>query len=244
MIDIHSHLLPGIDDGPNSLEESIAMAQYAVQNGITHSVLTPHIHLGRYNNNLNSIAKVCAEFKSALEEKNVNLAIAFSAEVHIDIEILKMIEKQQIPFLGKQDGYDLLLLEMPHSHILLGSENLIKWLLKRKIKPIIAHPERNKELQKNVRKAAELVQLGCDFQLTSASISGKFGPACEQAAMRMLDEGWVQYVATDAHNLKHRPPELRDSWEILVERYGQEQADNLCIHNSWRVVSHQFESIC
>jgi len=244
MIDIHSHLLPGIDDGPSSLDESIAMARYALQNGISHSVLTPHIHLGRYDNNSNIIAKVCREFQAALQENNIDLSIAFSAEVHIDIEIMAMIEKQQIPFLGKQDEYDLLLLEMPHSHILLGSENLIRWLLKRKIKPIIAHPERNKELQKNMKKAAELVQLGCDFQLTSASISGKFGQACQQAAMKMLDEGWVQYVATDAHNLKHRPPNLRDSWEILVQRYDQEQADNLCINNSWQIVSHQFESLC
>jgi len=240
MIDIHSHLLAGIDDGSQTIEDSILLAQYAVDNGITHSVITPHIHEGRYNNNIQSIASAFEKLKQALTEQQIPLKIAFAAEVRVGFENIAMIEKGQIPFLGEDETHKYLLLEMPHGHVLPGVTNLIEWLLDKQIIPVIAHPERNKELQKKLHKAEIFKQMGCLFQLTAASIAGKFGETCQLTSQSLLEKGWVNIVATDAHNLQHRPPDLRQSQAPLIEIIGQAETDNLLIHNPWKIVKSQF----
>ncbi|MFK5985210.1 MAG: capsular biosynthesis protein [Pseudomonadota bacterium] len=240
MIDLHSHLLPGIDDGPTNLEDALDLARYAVNNGITHSVLTPHIHLGRYNNNLSIIAKIFQQFKQALIKNNIDLKIAFSAEVRLCVEIIEMINKEEIPFLGEYQGKKLLLLEMPHSHIPPGSSNLINWLNKRNILVVIAHPERNKELHMNIQKAAELIKQGCLFQITSASVTGNFGSSCKLLSEKFLEYDWVHFIATDAHNLKHRPPDLKQCRDVLSEKFGAEYTKKLFYDNPWEAVAIKF----
>ncbi len=240
MIDIHSHLLHGIDDGAKTLQEALALAKYAVKNGITHSVLTPHIHHGRYENNYASISNAYQQLNKALLEQNIPLKIAFSAEVRISVEIVEMINNSQIPFLGNEKKQRYILLEMPHSHILPGSDNLIEWLLEQQITPIIAHPERNKELQKKHGLAEKLINMGCSFQLTAASISGAFGEICKTTSQVFLEKGWVSFVATDAHNLRSRPPDLLQSISVLHEIIGITETDNLLIHNPWKIVASKF----
>jgi len=240
MIDIHSHLLAGIDDGSQSIQDSLILAQYAADNGITHAVITPHIHHGRYDNNFDTINTAFNELQQVLIEEQVSLKIAFAAEVRVGFEIIGMIEQNQIPFLGEDEKYRYLLLEMPHSHVLPGVENLIELLLEQNIIPVIAHPERNKELQKNPKKAEIFKKIGCLFQLTAASVSGKFGDACFLTAKNFLQKGWVDIVATDAHNIQHRPPDLRQSRVPLEELVGQKEADNLLIFNPWKIVQNKF----
>ncbi|MFK5894211.1 MAG: capsular biosynthesis protein [Pseudomonadota bacterium] len=240
MIDIHSHILPGIDDGCPTLEDSLVLSRYAVENGISHSVLTPHIHSGRYENNIHTILDAFLILQEALEKNQIPLQIRFAAEVRIGFELIDMLQKDLIPFLGSIDNHKYLLLEMPHSHILPGSHNLIEWLTNNQITPVIAHPERNKELQKNYDKAQQLIDLGCLFQLTSASISGKFGLTCQQASNDFLLKNWVSFVATDAHNLKNRPPDLLQCKSFLIEMLGEKETDNLLIHNAWKIVKKQF----
>ena len=240
MIDIHSHLLPGIDDGCQTIEESLELSRYAVENGITHSILTPHIHIGRYENNINTIFNEFNLLKNSLSEKKILLHIGFAAEVRIGFEIIEMIQKNLIPFLGTVGKHRYLLLEMPHSHIPPGYNNLIEWLINNQVIPVIAHPERNKELQRNPKKAQELINLGCLFQLTSASISGKFGPYCQQASNDFLDNNWVTFVASDAHNFNNRPPDLRQSQPFLIEKVEEKETKKLLFDNAWDVVKSQF----
>jgi protein-tyrosine phosphatase len=240
MIDIHSHLLPGIDDGCQTLEESLALARFAVDNGITYSILTPHMHRDRYDNNIDIISDKFLILQKALEIEKIPLQIGYAAEVRIGHEILDMIHNDQLPFLGCIGKLKYLLLEMPHSHIMPGSYNLIEWLLENHIIPVIAHPERNKELQKNYNKAHELINLGCLFQITSASISGKFGVLCQNSAHYLLKKHWVSFVATDAHNLKYRPPDLIQSKPFLIQMLGEKEADKLLSLNAWEIVKSQF----
>ena len=227
MIDLHCHYLPGIDDGAQTLEESLDLARAAVAAGITTAVMTPHVHPGRYENNGSSIARLCAAFQRVLAHKQIPLEIRPGGEVRISADIIQMVEDEEIPFLGYADGYRIMLLEFPHSHLLLGADKLVRWLLARRIKPLIAHPERNKEVMRSVDKIAPFVESGCLLQLTGGSIIGQFGKPAQECARVLLERGWVSVVATDAHNLQHRPPNLDLARAALVELGGEALARRL-----------------
>jgi protein-tyrosine phosphatase len=240
MIDIHCHFLPGIDDGPSTLDESLQLARVAVESGITHSVITPHIHAGRWENTASIIKTVGLDFKRALVENEIPLNVAFAAEVRIGIEIIEQVNTRQIPFLGEWGGQKVMLLEMPHNHIPVGIERMVSWLLERGILPMIAHPERNKDVHRNIKKLDSLIDLGCLFQVTASSVSGRFGDASRKRAIQLLEKGVVTVLASDAHNTKYRPPSLWTGRKAAAEVVGEDEAYRLVLDNPWAIVSAKF----
>ena len=240
IIDIHSHILPGIDDGAQTLDDAIALAKYAVARGITHSVITPHIHPGRYDNDVDTISAAFNLLQNEIKEQNITLKIAYAAEVRISVEMMDLINQNKIPFLGQTQGKNILLLEFPHSHILPGSEKLVNWLTQRNIKPIIVHPERNKELQADFSKISPFLKAGCLLQVTGGSLIGKFGPKSQQIAQLLIENKWAHFVATDAHNLKHRPPDLSEVNKYLKSTVGETHAKQLLYDNPWSIVKDKF----
>jgi protein-tyrosine phosphatase len=239
VIDLHCHYLPGIDDGAQTLEESLDLARAAVAAGITTAVMTPHVHPGRYENSGSSIAKLCAAFQRVLAHKQIPLEIRAGGEVRISAEIIQMVEDDEIPFLGVSGGYRIMLLEFPHSHLLLGAEKLVAWLLSRRIRPLIAHPERNKEVMRHVEKIAPFVEAGCLLQITGASIIGQFGKPAQECAKALIERGWASVVATDAHNLKHRPPNLDLARKALVDMAGEAFARELTLDTPAKLIGGQ-----
>ena len=237
MIDLHCHYLPGIDDGAQTLEDSLDLARAAVAAGIRTAVMTPHVHPGRYENKGSSIARLCAAFARVLQHRQIPLDIRVGGEVRISAEILPMVEEDEIPFLGQVDGYRVMLLEFPHSHLIVGGDKLVSWLLARRIRPLIAHPERNKDVMRNVEKLAPYVHMGCMLQLTGASVIGEFGKSAQQTALELLKRNWVTVVATDAHNLKHRPPNLDLAYKSLVDFGGETLARRLTQDMPARIVA-------
>ena len=240
MIDIHSHLLPSIDDGAQTIDDSIVLAKIAVSKGMTHSVITPHIHPGRYDNDKKSIQKAFDCLQKALIKEKIPLKIAYAAEVRISVEMMALIAEQKIPFLGRFEEQDIILLEFPHSHILPGSEKLISWLKKRNIRPIIAHPERNKEIQAEISKVVPLLEAGCFLQVTAGSLVGRFGEKSQKVARQLVERHWADFVASDAHNIKHRPPDLSEAYQYLCTRYDENMAKDLLVHNPWALVKDKF----
>ncbi|MGC1955312.1 MAG: CpsB/CapC family capsule biosynthesis tyrosine phosphatase, partial [Gammaproteobacteria bacterium] len=111
MIDIHCHLLPGIDDGPEELDEALEMARLAVAHGITEAIVTPHIHAGRYENTRESVIEATRRFQHCLQEHGIALRLGMAAEIRIGPELMTLVEAQQVPWLGSLDGYRLVLLE-------------------------------------------------------------------------------------------------------------------------------------
>jgi protein-tyrosine phosphatase len=208
LIDLHNHLLPGIDDGANSVDVAWQMAQQAVDNGVTHVVCTPHIHTGYYNNSLTTIQLATQELAEYLQLKQCPLKIACAAEVRICPEILHWQASAALPYLGQWQGRNLLLLELPHSHVPAGTDKLIKWLLANNVQPLVAHPERNRDILQDYRKFTQLKNQGCLFQLTAGSLLGRFSAAIESLAWRMLDEHSISIIASDSHNLERRPNEM------------------------------------
>lgn len=210
MIDLHCHMLPGIDDGPDSMDESLALAKLAVDGGITHSILTPHIHPGRWDNEALTIRSSMEMFKKALSDHAIPLKVGMSGEMRVGLEALQMVANHQVPFLGRWADNYVVLLEMPHSHIPMGMQQMIQWLMQRNIRPLIAHPERNKDVLRRLDKIQPLVDAGCLFQVTSGSIAGRFGSTARDRARQLLEMGVVTVLATDAHNIKRRPPSLHE----------------------------------
>ncbi len=241
MIDLHCHMLPGIDDGPSTMDESLALAKLAVERGVTHSIMTPHIHPGRWDNEALSIRSHMDTFKNALSDCGINLQIGMSGEMRVGLEALQMVANHQVPFLGKWGENYVILLEMPHSHIPMGMQQMIQWLMQRNIRPLIAHPERNKDILRKLDKIQPLVDAGCLFQVTAGSIAGRFGSTARDRARQLLEMGVVTVLATDAHNIKRRPPTLDEGRDAAAVIVGDDMAQKLVIDNPWKIVSCQFE---
>lgn len=227
MIDIHCHLLPGLDDGAATLDDALALARVAVADGITCSVLTPHIHPGRWENEAKGISRATEAFALALEQNDIPLQLRFAAEVRLTDLIFGQLEAQALPFLGVHEGESLLLLEFPHGQLIPGSDQLVNWLRRRAIRPVLAHPERNKSIMRNPELLQPFVAAGCLLQVTATSLTGGFGEAAERVALRLLDAGQITFVASDGHNLKSRPPQLSRARALVAARTGDAMAQQL-----------------
>jgi len=227
MIDLHCHLVPGIDDGPETLEESLAMARLAVAAGITAARTTPHIQVGRWDNDLAKIAAAVAALRAEIERAAIPLELSFAAEVRLDYEILPMIEEGRIPFLGTLDGQKVLLLEFPHSHVPVGADKFVAWLLARNIRPMIAHPERNKDLMLDPARLLPFVKEGCLLQLTADALTGEFGDLARKRSVEFLEHGWVAVLASDAHDTVNRPPRMAGGRDVAAQIIGADAAEQL-----------------
>ena len=228
MVDLHCHLLPEIDDGPETLEDAIRLARHAVASGIVKSVVTPHILPDRYNNTLPGIREAAARFRAELAARHVPLEIGYAAEVRVGPDVISLVEEDLLPTLGSVDGHRIVLLEFHDKYILPGSDKLVSWLIRRKIRPLIAHPERNREVIRDVNTIAPFVQAGCWLQVTAGSVCGTFGPRCQERARELLERGWVRVLATDAHGTPTRMPELERGRAAAEQIVGAEE--------SWKLV--------
>ena len=243
MIDLHCHLLPGIDDGPKDMTAAIALAQQSVADGITHSVVTPHIHHGRWENSIDGISAAVAEFRIALEAASVPLTLGMAGEVRVGPEILSMLPANQLPFLGELDGRRVLLLELPHSHIPPGTDKIVAWLLKQNVLPMIAHPERNKDILRKLDKVQPLIELGCLFQLTAGSVAGRFGEGAQVRAEQLLEMGVVTVLATDAHHVDRRPALLSEGRDAAAAIVGDASAQALVYDTPLKISASQFSMV-
>ncbi len=242
MIDLHCHLLPGIDDGPKSIEESLAMARHAANAGISNIVATPHITPGRYDNSLASIKPVFDNLKATIKEQEIPLEISFAAEIRFDPVIIDMVNDDILPVLGEYEGERLILLEFPHSHIPPGSEDLIKWLADRGVRVLIAHPERNGSVLANIEKITPLVKLGCLLQVTAGALTGVFKEGPRECAVELLRRGWVSIIASDAHNIHARCPELEPARQEAAKIVGEEKATDMVISCPASIAKMHFDS--
>ena len=240
MIDIHTHILPGIDDGAKDLTESLALLKLAENDGITHMVATPHIHVGRFNNAAAQIQNDLESLKREAHKEGINVKLAAAAEVRLDIELMAMVMANKLPFIGKIADKNVLLLELPHSHMPQGYDKFIQWLAKQNIRVIIPHPERNRDIQSNLYYIQHLNQLGCDFQLTASSIEGEWGESAQTIALQMLQDGLVNYVASDAHSVKRRPPILSQARKTVAQLLGEERATALFVTNPLQLTESLF----
>lgn len=236
MIDLHCHLLPGIDDGPETIEQSLELARAAVADGITHSVLTSHVHPGRYPNQRRNLEIAVDAFRAALVKAQIPLQVFVGGEARLCPELIDLLATKQVPYLGQVNGYNIVLLEFPHQQIPLGSMRFVQSMLNIKIRPLIAHPERNKAVMASPDRINEFAEAGCWLQITSGSLVGRFGKVAQQAAFNILDQGWNCVLATDAHNMENRPPLLSEGRAALCERYGEALANSMVLERPAKIL--------
>ena len=203
------------------------MAKQAVDCGITHMVCTPHIHQGVFDNTLESIKESFEIVTKALAEKEIPLKLAYSCEVRVCPEVIAWVQSKRLPFLGIWKGRNALLLELPHSHIPPGIENLIKWLLNNGVQPIIPHPERNRDIIADYRKVQMLRKLGCLFQVTAGAFTQSFKQQVYELAMKMMEDGFVDYVASDTHSAQRRPNEMANMRNVLSGDFTVTELDRI-----------------
>ncbi|MFM6986513.1 MAG: tyrosine-protein phosphatase [Hydrogenophaga sp.] len=243
MIDLHCHLLPGVDDGPATLDEALALARAALDDGITASVVTPHIHPGRYDNRLSLLQTRVQAFRAALQRAGIALPVLLGAEVRVSLESLELLQQGEVPYVGEVRGTRVLLLELPHSHVPPGTQQLVRKLLDQNVRPLLAHPERNKAFMDDPRRLDPLVGEGCWLQLTAGAVVGDFGRAAQRLAHRLLEEDQVRVVASDAHNLAGRAPRMTAAREYIGQHWGADLADELLLHNPLQMVGAALQAL-
>jgi protein-tyrosine phosphatase len=236
MIDLHCHLLPGIDDGPETLGQALELARAAVADGITHAVLTSHVHPGRYPNQRQNLEVAVESFRAELASENIALQVRAGGEARLCPELIDLLALKRVPFLGEVNGYKILLLEFPHQQIPVGSMRFVESMLRAKIRPLIAHPERNKAVMTNPEKITEFAEAGCWLQITAGSLVGRFGLPAQQAAFKIIEAGWNCVLATDAHNMENRPPLLSEGKAALSEHYGDAVAHSMVFEKPAKIL--------
>lgn len=156
--------------------------------------------------------------------------------MRLDYDILPLVEADRVPFLGTLEGYRVMLLEFPHSHVPMGADKFVAWLLARKIRPMIAHPERNKDLMRDASRLQPFVDQGCLLQITADALTGEFGELCTERARAFLERGWVSVLASDAHDTQDRLPRIAPGREAAAKIVGEEEARRLTLDMPLRIV--------
>ena len=235
MIDIHTHVLPGFDDGATSLAESIEMVNLAETDGIGAIFATPHsAFLVGKNYGKAEIEKAVSDLQRESRRQHSQVKVLPGIEVHLSPEIVQDIDAGKA-FPLNDSHY--LLLELPFVSYPLNTEQVIVTLRQvRGLVPIIAHPERLDYFQQDPDALRKLVELGALIQLTAGSLTGRFGSRSLQTSQIMLAHGWVHFLASDAHDNTYRTPNLSAALEAAVEMIGMEAAQALVAGNPQAVL--------
>lgn len=222
MIDIHCHILPGIDDGASDMEQAIVMAVLAVEEGISTIVATPHHANGKYSNERDDILHAVRGLNHELDSRGVPLQVLAGQEVRLFDELIRDLSDGPVIPLGDSP---YLLLEFPSSHIPGSAAETIHELELLGIIPIIAHPERNREIAKDPDQLAALIALGALSQVTAQSVTGGMGKKIRDVTLQLCRRNLVHFIASDAHDPVFRPFGLRQAYAAIEHRLGKSFAD-------------------
>ncbi len=217
MIDLHNHILPGLDHGAGDWEEALQMCRIAVEDGIGTVAATPHVS-DVFPNSSAGIEAAVGELRQRLRDAGIPLEIVVGGDYHIRPNLAP----GNVLTLGGNGRY--FLLEFPYQVLPQRADTFIGILLERGLVPIVTHPERTASLQRDWRRLEPLVRAGALMQITAGSLLGEFGPAASAAAKRFLKKGWVHLLATDAHWAHERSPRLAGGRAAAARIVGEEAA--------------------
>jgi protein-tyrosine phosphatase len=230
MIDTHSHIVWGVDDGSRSMEESVAMLEAARDGGTTDIVATPHADAQfTYQPEL-----VEERIRELTAHTNGTPKIHRGCEFHLSFDNVDHLLAN--PFAYTINGKQYLLIECPDLHVGRYTDTVLQRLVDAGLTPIVAHPERNPAIRKEPERLERWVELGCLTQITALSILGGFGGSAKSACMRLLDRGLVHIVASDAHDPVRRHPRLDEAYSIVRSRCDEDIAGILFTDNPRAVV--------
>jgi protein-tyrosine phosphatase len=224
MIDLHCHILPELDDGATDLEVSLEMARMAVADGIRVIACTPHNLPGLYHTTGPQIRSAIEQLRKALAQSNIDLELVSGSDAHMASSFVEKISAGEILTLADSR---YVLVEPPYHVAPIRLEQFFNGLVAAGYVPIITHPERLKWLRDRYKIIERLNRVGIWIQITAGSLTGKFGSGPRYWAERMLDDGLVHIIASDAHNAHARAPNLSRAWEAAARRLGECEATNM-----------------
>lgn len=224
MIDLHCHMLPGIDDGAPDLDTALAMARMAVDDGIRVTACTPHIYPGMYENTGEGIERAVRDLRLRLEEEGIPLQLTHGADTHLTPDLVSGLRAGRIPSLNATRYF---LLEPPHYAAPPRLEETVLNLLTAGYVPVITHPERLVWIADYYPIFPKLARGGAWLQVTAGSLTGRFGSSARYWGEKLLDEGYVHILATDAHGVDNRPPLLAEGRQAAERWMGTEESVHL-----------------
>ena len=224
MIDLHCHLLPGIDDGAHDVDVALEMARMFVADGVTTVACTPHILPGVYHNTGPQILAATADLQATLDAEGIDLRLVSGCDAHVVPDFVTGLRSGHLLSLANSR---YVLVEPPHHVAPPRLDALFFQILVAGYVPILTHPERLSWLKAQYDMVVRLAQAGVWMQITCGSLAGGFGRDAQYWAERMLEEGLVHILATDAHDTKRRPPLMSQGRKDAARRVGAEEATNL-----------------
>ena len=236
MIDLHCHLLPGIDDGAPDEATSLEMARIAVADGIRTTACTPHIYPGLYENDSAGITRRVKALQRRLQDEGIDLRLTLGADAHLTPELLGRLRAGTAPSLA---GGRYFLLEPPHTVAPPRfSESMFDFVAAGYV-PVLTHPERLTWIKGHYEVFVALVKSGVWMQVTAGSLTGRFGKQARYFGDKMLDDGLVHLLATDAHRAEHRAPLLAEGREAAAKRVGADEAQRLVVDRPQAILDNR-----
>ena len=235
MIDLHCHILPGLDDGARDLDQAVEMARIAHEDGIETIVATPHLFNGSFAyDDLGVFEEKRALLEGALTARNIPLKVLSGAEVHITHDLVAAVRRHRERLVLAGGSY--IFVEFPHDHVFQGVKDLFFELMSERVTPIIAHPERNTAFARFPKLLFDLVEMGALAQANGGSLLGRYGPDSEGAVLRFLELNLVHFISSDGHNTHSKPPRLAAAAERAAAVVGREKASALVRDNPRAVI--------
>ena len=241
MIDIHSHIVFDVDDGPKSIEDSKALLREAYNQGVRMIVSTSHRRKGMFETPEEKIATNFIKVREIAKEVADDLVIAYGAEIYYTSDVLEKLEKKEIPTLN-DSRYALIEFSMhtPYREIHTGLSNILML----GITPVIAHIERYDALENNEKRVRELIDMGCYTQINSyhvlkPKLFGETYKFMKKRAQYFLERDLVHVIASDMHNLDSRPPYMEEAYQIISKKYGRGKAEELFVENPRKIIMDQ-----
>ena len=233
MLDLHCHILPGLDDGPKTLKESLEMCRRGANDGIRTIVATPHRGNPAGNTTGAQVLRSIKRLKAALAKNKIFIDILPGHEIHISKGLIKDVQKGVALTVNDQKKY--ILLELPFRSVPFYVFDVIAQLKEKGITSIIAHPERNTQIQTDKRVMKRLIKAGALAQITGGSLLGEFGPAARNSAVNLLKSGLVHVIASDAHS-PDRPPVLSGAVAEATKTVGEKKTRALVESNPEKII--------
>lgn len=236
-IDIHSHILPQVDDGSKSLEQTIKMLNIAYSEGVGAIIATPHYHEGRYEKKVAELEDTLNYIRESIEDMMPGLELYLGSEIYYSQECISMLENGHIPTLA---GSKYILVEFsPGVEYSYMKNNMQKCLFGGYL-PILAHVQRYKCLKENIDLVEELIDTGIYIQLNAKSILGQEGRKIKKFSRKLLKNNLIHIIATDTHNELGRSPSIKQCVKYLKKKYGSSHANKWLIENPKKILSNEY----
>ena len=233
LIDIHSHILPGVDDGSDSCEMSMRMLKCAANDGISAIILTPHNKPGHRNRHFSKMTSKIENFRKMMSEEQIDIELYTGSELYYRSGLLEEMENDMAPTLA---GSRYALVEFNPLEEYDYIRNGLYSLLTNGYYPILAHVERYQNVCAGKYGIADLIEMGCYIQVNAGSVMGNFGLKTKRFVKNILKQRQVHFIATDAHDLKKRPPRLSDCADFIGKKYGEDYSKKLFCDNPLYVI--------